>query len=55
MKKRQAMPTVYILRHVRPGEDDADDGKAKLIGVFDPTEKSKSAIIYLLNKPGFKD
>ena len=55
MTKCQTMQTVYILWHVRPGEDDADDGNAKLIGVFDSIEKAQSAIADLLNKPGFKD
>lgn len=55
MKKCQTMPTVYILWHVRPGEDDADDSNAKLIGVFDSKENAQSAIARLLNKPGFKD
>lgn len=35
MKKYPSMQTVHILWHVRPGEDDSDDGNAKLIGVFD--------------------
>lgn len=55
MTKYQTMQTVYILWHVRPGEDDADNGNAKLIGVFDSIEKAQSAIAHLLNKPGFKD
>jgi hypothetical protein len=47
------MPSVFVLQHVHPQEDGAED--VKFIGVYSSRENAQAAVKRLARLPGFAD